>query len=118
MGVREVAERYFACVSAHDAEGLANLFAEDGWLRPPPPVTDHVQGRTAIRAFYQQLFEWVPDVSIERYQLIVDGNTCAAPFSSWINGELNPNVIDVFTVNDRDELVEMIAYTRAPAAPE
>jgi hypothetical protein len=113
MSVQDVAARYFACVTAHDAEGLSRLFAEDGWLRPPPPVTSELQGRDAIREFYGQLFVTHPDIRIDPdYRLYADGDSCVARFSSWMEGRHVTGVIDIFTVNDRDELVEMIAYSR------
>lgn len=61
MGVRDVAVRYFECIHAHDANGLSLLFAEGGWLRPPPPIKDELQGREAICRFYSQLFASIPD---------------------------------------------------------
>ena len=113
MSIRDIANQYFACVHAHDAEGLGSLFAEDGWLRPPPPITESVQGPEAIRSFYARLFESVPDLRIDPgYQLIVDGNVCVARFSSWAGGRHNTGVIDVFTANERGELIEMTAYAR------
>jgi ketosteroid isomerase-like protein len=113
MSVRDVAARYFACVDAHDADGLSRLFAEDGWLRPPPPIKKEMQGRDAIREFYAELFRTNPTLRIDPdFQLIADGDVCAARFSSWTHGRHVHGVIDIFTVNDRDELVEMIAYSR------
>src|SRR5215467_1653533 len=98
MSVREVAAQYFACVDGHDAEGLSLVFAPDGWLRPPPPVKEELQGRDAIRTFYSELFLSIPDLRIDPdYQLIVDGDVCVARFSSWTNGRHNTGVIDIFT---------------------
>jgi hypothetical protein len=114
MSVRDVAKQYFTCVDGHDAEGLSRLFAEDGWLRPPPPVRKELQGREAIRQFYSDLFSSAPDLRIEPdYDLVVEENVCVARFSSLVRGHHNNRtVIDIFTVNERDELVEMIAYSR------
>jgi ketosteroid isomerase-like protein len=113
VSVRDVAIQYFSCVHAHDADGLSRLFAEDGWVRPPPPIKEQRQGRPAIREFYAELFASVPDLRIDPdYQLIVDGDVCVARFSSWTHGRHNQGVIDIFTVNERDELVEMVAYSR------
>ena len=77
MSVRDVAMAYFSCVHAHDADGLSRLFAEDGWLRPPPPIKEQRQGRPAIQEFYAELFASVPDLRIDSgYQLIVDERVC------------------------------------------
>jgi hypothetical protein len=114
VSVRDVAKQYFSCVDEHDAEGLSRLFAEDGWLRPPPPVKGVFQGREAIRNFYSDLFISAPDLRIDPdYDLVVQENVCVARFSSLVRGRRNDRtVIDIFTVNDRDEIVEMIAYSR------
>lgn len=120
MGVRDVACRYFEYVDSHDAEGLSKLFAEDGWLRPPPPVREQLQGPERIRRFYSELFTTgAPDLRIDpEYELIVDGSVCVARFSSWTHGRQNRHVIDIFRVNDRDELVEMTAYSRQAVEQE
>jgi ketosteroid isomerase-like protein len=114
MSVKDVAGRYFTCVHNHDADQLSRLFADDGWLRPPPPVKEQLQGVEAIRKFYSDLFSDIPDLSIDPdYQLFADGNVCVALFSSTTHGvHRHRGVIDVFTVNDRDELIEMVAYSR------
>jgi hypothetical protein len=113
LSVRDLAARYFSYVDGHDAVGLSQLFAEDGWLRPPPPVREELQGREAIRTFYEQLFVRSPDIAIEPdFRLIVDGYRCAAQFVSTAAGKRRDGVLDVFTANDRDELVEMVAYSR------
>jgi hypothetical protein len=112
--VRDVAIQYFSCVHAHDADKLSQLFAEDGWLRPPPPVKEELHGRAEIRAFYSEMFVDIPDLAIDPdYDLFVDGNVCVALFSSTTHGQhRHRGVIDVFTANERDELTEMVAYSR------
>ena len=76
-------------------------------------MKEQLQGREAIREFYAGLFAAIPDLSIDPdYQLIVEGNVCVARFSSWTSGRHNTGVIDIFTVNERDELLEMTAYSR------
>lgn len=119
MNVRDVAVEYFASVNAHDAERLSRLFAEDGWLRPPPPVKDELQGREAIREFYSHLFASHPDLSIDPdYTLIADGDVCVARFSSRSGGRHVHGVIDIFTVDAKGDLTEMTAYSRQwPADP-
>jgi ketosteroid isomerase-like protein len=113
MSAGDVAVQYFSCVDAHDAERLSHLFAEDALLRPPPPIRQELRGRAAIQGFYAGLFTRAPDIRIDPdYQLVVDGNVCVARFSSWVGERHNQGVIDFFTVNDRDELVEMTAYRR------
>jgi steroid delta-isomerase-like uncharacterized protein len=57
---REVSDRYTDLINAHDAEGIAALFADDGVLTDP---TGEYRGREAIGEYWQGFFQAFPDIS-------------------------------------------------------
>lgn len=86
--IRDVFERYVALFSAGDADAVAELYAEDAVLRDPvtsPPV----QGRAAIRAWYQAAF----DAMAEGMRLELEG-------SVRIAGPLGAAAMMVHAVNN------------------
>jgi steroid delta-isomerase-like uncharacterized protein len=56
---REVSDRYTDLINAHDAEGIAALFADDGVL--VDPGGEH-RGRDAIAAYWEGFFQAFPDI--------------------------------------------------------
>jgi steroid delta-isomerase-like uncharacterized protein len=59
---RELSDRYTEAINAHDADGIAALFADDGVFEDP---TGRYEGRDEIRLFWQQMLTAFPDMSAE-----------------------------------------------------
>ena len=56
---REVSDRYTDLINAHDAQGIATLFADDGVL--VDPGGEH-RGRDAIAEYWDGFFRAFPDI--------------------------------------------------------
>ena len=59
---REVSDRYTELINAHDAEGLAALYADDGVFTDP---TGEYRGREAIVEYWKGFFKAFPDIGGE-----------------------------------------------------
>lgn len=57
---RDVSDRYMDAINAHDANGIAGLFADDGVLSDP---TGDFRGREAIVEYWQGFFTAFPDLA-------------------------------------------------------
>jgi steroid delta-isomerase-like uncharacterized protein len=56
---REVSDRYTELINAHDAHGIAALFAEDGVIVDPG---GEYRGRDAITQYWEGFFQAFPDM--------------------------------------------------------
>jgi steroid delta-isomerase-like uncharacterized protein len=56
---REISDRYTDLINAHDAQGIAALFAEDGIFIDP---TGEYRGREAITQYWEGFFQAFPDM--------------------------------------------------------
>ena len=56
---REVSDRYTELINAHDAHGIAALFADDGVLVDPG---GEQRGREAIAQYWEGFFQAFPDM--------------------------------------------------------
>jgi steroid delta-isomerase-like uncharacterized protein len=63
-------------VNAHDADRLADTYAEDAVVVSPAFST--LVGREAIRASWERIFSTFPDWAIEVHDVLVDGERIAA----------------------------------------
>ena len=69
----EVIKRYVAGLNARDMEGLVAVCTEHvrfyPWYVPPYPAARPFTGRVALRAFYEELFGYLHDLTLELCQL-------------------------------------------------
>lgn len=112
--IRDVFVRYTELFSDCDADGVAALYAEDAVLRDP--VTGPaVQGRQAIRDWYQMAFDAMDcpmDMRLEG-AVRVAGNLAAAALvvRTHSNGQpLRVDTLDVMQFNDDGLIAAMDAY--------
>jgi steroid delta-isomerase len=112
--IRRACEQYVALLSAHDADGIAALYAEGATIEDPVGNAPLV-GRDAILAFYRAAIERAnPTVVLTGpVRVLADGSAGAAPLQSRSTREGRPvtlDIIDVFTFDDRGLITSMRAY--------
>jgi ketosteroid isomerase-like protein len=73
------AHRYFACVTKGDVDSILALFADDARLINPMTGEDGIQGKAALRTFYQQLVSSLVDYQAVATDIVIEGNTLVAP---------------------------------------
>ncbi len=73
------AHRYFACVTKGDVDSILALFADDARLINPMTGEDGIQGKAALRTFYQQLVSSLVDYQAVATAIVIEGNTLVAP---------------------------------------
>ena len=112
MTAKTTAEEYVAGVRARDPGRVAAVFAEDGCFRPPPPELREFRGREAIRGYYEEFLTRVEPTVHADY--VLEGDRCVVTLDVDYPSGRRSETIDVFTVNDRDEVVDMVAYRRRP----
>ena len=72
---REVAETYFAALSARDLDGVAACWAPEGVDNLVGQAEAH--GPQGVRAFFGELFEAVPDFALEVDEMVVEEDRAA-----------------------------------------
>jgi len=73
------ARTYFERVTRGDVDGILELFADDAQLVNPMTGEQGIQGKTALRAFYQNLVGSLVDYHAGPTDIIIDGNKLVAP---------------------------------------
>ena len=73
------AQRYFECVTKGDVDSILALFADDARLINPMTGEDGIQGKAALRTFYQQLVSSLVDYQAGATDIVIEGNTLVAP---------------------------------------
>ena len=73
------AHRYFECVTQGDVDSILALFADDARLINPMTGEDGIQGKAALRTFYQQLVSSLVDYQAAATDIVIEGNTLVAP---------------------------------------
>jgi steroid delta-isomerase len=113
--IRAVAERYAAFVTAHDAAGVAGLYADDAMVEDPAGSAPLV-GRAEILAFYQAAIARArPErvVVTGPVRVLADGSTAAVPLQSRSTRDgraVGVDIIDIFTFDDEGRISSMRAY--------
>lgn len=104
-------ERYVDLVNAGDFDGLANLFAENALLSPPPALSAPVRGRAAIREMYRTAIEPMrPRITSAGYAN--SGDQCWASFSGTSATGVVMDVVDIVTVDEAGLITDCIVYAR------
>jgi ketosteroid isomerase-like protein len=73
------AHRYFECVTKGDVDSILALFADDARLINPMTGEDGIQGKAALRTFYQQLVSSLVDYQAVATAIVIEGDTLVAP---------------------------------------
>jgi steroid delta-isomerase len=111
--MRAAFENYTSRLSAGDADGVAELFADDAWIEDPLGAPRHV-GRQAILAFYRGAVERAhPDVRLTGPVRVSAVGEAAAPMQSHSNFGGSPkeiDIIDVFAFDDAGRITSMRAF--------
>jgi steroid delta-isomerase-like uncharacterized protein len=101
----------YAAWNAHDADGVAAVFAQDAVLREAGS-TDEVRGRDAIRARAAALLAAFPDFRLERVVLLVDGDRHA---DRWVMTGTHRGELFGIPPTGRAVRVEGATFTRLGA---
>jgi steroid delta-isomerase len=113
--IRAVAERYAAFVTAHDAAGVAGLYADDAMVEDPAGSTPLV-GRAEILAFYEAAIARARPERVAvtgPVRILADGSTAAVPLQSRSTRDgraVAVDIIDIFTFDDEGRITSMRAY--------
>jgi len=73
------ARTYFERVTKGDVDGILELFADDAKLVNPMTGEQGIQGKAALRTFYQNLVNSLVDYQAGPTDIIIDGNKLVAP---------------------------------------
>ena len=73
------AHAYFDRVTNGDVDGILELFADDAKLINPMTDEEGVQGKAALRLFYEKLTSSLVDYKATATDIIIDGNKLVAP---------------------------------------
>jgi steroid delta-isomerase len=111
--MRAAFENYTSRLSAGDADGVADLFADDAWIEDPLGAPHHV-GRDAILAFYRGAVERAhPAVRLTGPVRVSAVDEAAAPMQSHSNFGGSPkeiDIIDVFAFDAGGRITSMRAF--------
>jgi ketosteroid isomerase-like protein len=75
MDARSMVERLVGATNAHDLDAVAACFAEDYENETPVHPGRGFRGRDQVRANWEQIFAFVPDVMAKVIRSAVDGDT-------------------------------------------
>jgi ketosteroid isomerase-like protein len=76
----EVAARtYFERVTKGDVDGILELFADDAQLINPMTGEEGIQGKQALRTFYQNLVTSLVDYHAGPTDIVIEGDKLVAP---------------------------------------
>ena len=100
----EFLQRLVEATNAHDLDRLVDCFTDDYVNETPAHPARGFSGRDRVRANWQQIFAFVPDVHAEVLASVVQGNTV------WVEQRMHGTRLDgtlhemtgviVFTVRD------------------
>ncbi len=77
--MESAAQTYFARVTSGDVEGILELFADDATLINPVTGAAGIQGKAALRVFYEKLTTSLVDYTAAATDIIIEGNKLVAP---------------------------------------
>jgi hypothetical protein len=107
-----VARQYLGKVTIADADGLAAMFAPDGYIDLPTGA--RIAGRKAILDFYRALFQR-GDSSLRNTRFVADQRHCVVEFK--VDGPSGRQaVVDCFALDEAGLITSLTVYTRTAAA--
>ena len=77
--MESVAHTYFERVTNGDVDGILALFADDAQLINPVTGAAGIQGKAALRTFYEKLTTSLVDYTAVATDIIIEGNKLIAP---------------------------------------
>ena len=110
---QQVCEKFVELVNAGDFDAIADMFAEDAVLSPPPAVAPPARGREAIRATYHASIATMKP-TITSATFIPAGNRCAMLISGTSENGPQPamDVVDIVTLDDAGQIASVVVYAR------
>jgi len=77
--MENAAHTYFERVTNGDVDGILELFADDAKLINPVTGATGIQGKAALRVFYEKLTTSLVDYTATATDIIIEGNKLIAP---------------------------------------
>ena len=77
--MENAAHAYFERVTNGDVDGILELFADDAKLINPVTGAAGIQGKAALRVFYEKLTTSLVDYTAAATDIIIEGNKLIAP---------------------------------------
>ena len=77
--MESAAHTYFERVTNGDVDGILELFADDARLINPVTGAAGIQGKAALRTFYEKLTTSLVDYTAVATDIIIEGNKLIAP---------------------------------------
>ncbi|MEM8967474.1 MAG: nuclear transport factor 2 family protein [Bacteroidota bacterium] len=106
--IKKLAKSYISKSNDIDYEGMAALFSLDAEWIPISPMQPR-RGRAEIKdAYLQHVKKNNRPIINDRY--FADGNTCLVEFEVVLEDNSTIGIIDVFTFNERGEIVKLKVY--------
>lgn len=77
--MENAAHTYFERVTNGDVDGILELFADDAKLINPVTGAAGIQGKAALRVFYEKLTTSLVDYTARATDIVIEGNKLIAP---------------------------------------
>lgn len=112
---KRIALRWFAAFNAHDLEGLLGLYADDAQHFSPklklrlPETQGWIRGKAALRAWWKDAFERLPDLRYEPIKLTTDHEQVFMEYIRHVEGEEDLRVGEVLEIRN-GSIVESRVY--------
>jgi ketosteroid isomerase-like protein len=110
---REIAQKWFAAFNAHDLEALLALYSESARHYSPklkirqPETGGLISGKAALRDWWQDAFERLPELVYEVQKLTADEEQVFMEYLRIVPGEETLRVGEVLEISDG-----LIRYSR------
>ncbi|WP_102145160.1 SgcJ/EcaC family oxidoreductase [Mycobacterium hubeiense] len=109
--ITQTVNRYLELVAKGDADGVADLYADDATVEDPVGGEVHI-GRTAIRGFYNAIENAKAQTEVVTLRAL--GNEAAYFWALTIDlgdaGRMRIEIISVMTFDDEGKIASMKAY--------
>lgn len=95
---KEIALQWFAAFNLHDLEMLLELYDDNAVHYSPklkikqPQTGGHIEGKQALRQWWKDAFERLPDLQYEIIQIITEGDIVFMEYIRKTNGETHTRV--------------------------
>jgi heme-degrading monooxygenase HmoA/ketosteroid isomerase-like protein len=99
-----IAERWLACFARRDLDGLLALYADDATHTSPkirarhPDTGGLLRGRPALRAWWADSFERLPELRYEPTSITADARRAYVEYTRKLPGEPDLPIAEVFDV--------------------